>query len=72
MIFLSGTFYPVEKMPLVVKMIAQVFPLTYTTKLIRGSILDQQIPYGLYFGICFVIAMVLFFLCMKVVDGVEP
>jgi len=72
MTFLSGTFYPVDQMPLVVKLIAQIFPLTYTTKLIRGSILNQDISYGLYFGISTLIFLALFLICLKVVDGVEP
>ncbi len=42
MIFLSDTFYPVDKMPFFVKPLAYVFPLTYSTRLIRGSLLGKK------------------------------
>lgn len=39
MVFLSGTFYPVEKMPAVVAWIVHLFPLTYSTRAIREAML---------------------------------
>lgn len=72
MIFLSGTFYPVDKMPLAVQLIAYVSPLTYTTKLIRGSVLGMETDYLLDFGISAMIAALLFYLCLKIVKRIEP
>ncbi len=42
MIFLSDTFYPIEKMPLLAKYLGYLFPLTYSTKLIRGTLLPSS------------------------------
>ncbi len=71
MIFLSGTFYPVDKMPMVVQWIAKVFPLAYSTKLIRFSLLGGELNVPLYIGILISIASVLFFLAYRVVRRVE-
>jgi Nod factor-specific ABC transporter NodJ protein len=71
MIFLSGTFYPVEKMPLVVQWIAKIFPLAYSTKLIRYSLLGGQLNVGRYLLILFLIFAVLFAFAYRVVSRVE-
>lgn len=34
MLFLSDTFYPIDKMPFFVRPLGYIFPLTYSTKLI--------------------------------------
>lgn len=72
MIFLSGTFYPVDKMPLVVKYLAHIFPMTYTTSLIRGSVIGIETHYLFNFGISALIAAVLFWVCMRIMRGMEP
>jgi len=38
MIFLCGTFFPVDKLPYVFKLLVYVLPLTYSTKVIRASL----------------------------------
>ncbi len=43
MLFLSDTFYPIEKMPALIKPLGYIFPLTYSTKLIRSSLLGGKI-----------------------------
>ena len=71
MIFLSGTFYPVEKMPFVVQIIASVFPLTYSVKLIRYSLIGgNENPVKLIL-ILIIIMIVLYFIALKVVKKVE-
>lgn len=72
MVFLSGTFYPVEHMPLFVKFIAYISPLTYTTKLIRGSVLGMETDYLFNFCVSALIAVVLFILSLKIVKRIEP
>ncbi|MGE4318025.1 MAG: ABC transporter permease [Deferribacterales bacterium] len=72
MIFLSGTFYPVEHMPLAVKIIAAISPLTYTTRLIRGSVLGTDTAYLLNFSVSVAIAAALFWLSLKIVKRIEP
>lgn len=71
MIFLSGTFYPVEKMPFVVQLIAGIFPLTYSTKLIRYSLLGGDVNPLTLFMILILIMTVLFILALNVVKRVE-
>ncbi len=38
MIFLCGTFFPVDKLPSILKGIVYILPLTYSTKIIRASL----------------------------------
>ncbi|HDH12809.1 MAG TPA: ABC transporter permease [Nitrospirae bacterium] len=38
MIFLSGTFFPVDKLPAVFKWLVYALPLTYSTKVIRATL----------------------------------
>jgi ABC-type multidrug transport system permease subunit len=42
MIFLCGTFFPVDKLPLFFKWIVYVLPLTYSTKVIRSSLTGSE------------------------------
>ncbi|WP_415238046.1 ABC transporter permease [Seleniivibrio woodruffii] len=72
MTFLSGTFFPVEKMPTVIKYIAHIFPLTYTTSLIRGSVIGTETDYLLNFGVSALIAGGFFWLCLHIVREMEP
>lgn len=71
MVFLSGTFYPVDKMPLIVQWIAKLFPLTYSTKLIRYSLLGGELNVLLHLTILFAIFVVLFAFAYRVVSRVE-
>ncbi|MBF0608175.1 MAG: ABC transporter permease [Candidatus Magnetobacterium sp. LHC-1] len=38
MVFLCGTFFPVDKLPAIFKYLVLVLPLTYSTKVIRASL----------------------------------
>ncbi|MGA1846278.1 ABC transporter permease [Deferribacter abyssi] len=70
MIFLSGTFYPVDKMPLFVKYIAYIFPLTYSTKLIRSSLLQGSINISNLLYV-FLIILILIYLSKKIIHHIE-
>ncbi len=43
MIFLCGTFFPVDKLPYVFKILVYLLPLTYSTKVIRASLTGQAV-----------------------------
>ncbi len=43
MIFLCGTFFPVDKLPGIFKFIVHILPLTYSTKVIRSSMTGGEI-----------------------------
>ena len=42
MVFFSGTFFPIERMPALIKGIILCLPLTHTNILIRKTIWDDQ------------------------------
>ncbi|WED28710.1 ABC transporter permease [Vibrio sp. DW001] len=42
MMFLSGTFFPVEQMPMIIQILAAFSPLTYSAELIRSSMLSSS------------------------------
>lgn len=72
MIFLSDTFYPIDKMPVIAKYIGYLFPLTYSTKLIRGALLGaHEFLAFKNFAILFVITVALFFVAIKVTQKAE-
>ncbi|BDY05226.1 ABC transporter permease [Ferrimonas sp. YFM] len=43
MMFLSGTFFPVEQMPLLIQWVATLSPLTYSADLLRHALLGQSL-----------------------------
>jgi ABC-type multidrug transport system permease subunit len=43
MIFLCGTFYPIDKLPYAFKLLVSVFPLTYSTKVIRATLTGDEV-----------------------------
>ncbi len=59
MIFLSGTFFPVDKLPYIFKVLVYALPLTYSTKVIRASLTGGAV--NLFFVLLLVIFAVLFF-----------
>ncbi len=59
MAFFSGTFFPVDRMPLVLKWIIYVFPLTHTNILIRKQELDIEGLISLVVLLCYAV----FFFC---------
>jgi len=72
MIFLSDTFYPIDKMPLLAKYIGYLSPLTYSTKLIRGTLLPSSGLFNLrYLALMLIIAVVLFVVALIMVERAE-
>ena len=70
MMFLSGTFFPVEQMPLAIKAVASIFPLTYSTQLIRATLTPSAaVSFSLY-GVLSVILVALFFVAKRIVSNV--
>jgi len=53
MAFFTGTFFPIDRMPLVLKWIVYVFPLTHTNILIRKSVFDSEGVISLAVLICY-------------------
>ena len=71
MMFLSGTFFPTEQMPWAIKAVASIFPLTYSTRLIRSTLLQsQQTTAWLYLLLAAMVAL-LFWLCCRIIAKVE-
>lgn len=71
MIFLSGTFYPVDKMPVIAKVIAHLSPLTYSTQLLRCSMIGTECNVPLNFAVLLSIAAVLFVAAVRILGRVE-
>jgi len=71
MMFLSGTFFPVDQMPLAIRAVASIFPLTYSTQLIRATLTPgMDINFALY-GVLIALLSALFFLAKRIVAKVE-
>ena len=71
MMFLSGTFFPVDQMPLAIRIVAGFFPLTYSTQLIRATLTPgSTIDYSL-FPILSGILVILFLIAKRIVARVE-
>ncbi|WP_420267046.1 ABC transporter permease [Candidatus Magnetominusculus dajiuhuensis] len=60
MIFLCGTFYPIDKLPYAFKMLVSLFPLTYSTKVIRATLTGGEVNF-IYVGLM-VFYCIMFFL----------
>jgi ABC-2 type transport system permease protein len=70
MIFLSDTFYPIDKMPFFVRPLGYIFPLTYSTKLIRATLLGK--PFELINAfVLLIITVVLFVVALWVARRAE-
>lgn len=70
MMFLSGTFFPTEQMPWAIKVVASLFPLTYSTRLIRATLLQTPQTAWLYLVLA-AMAVLLFWMCCHIVAKVE-
>ncbi len=70
MIFLCGTFFPVEKLPAFFKAIVHFMPLTYSTKVIRASLTGGTIDY-LYLAVIAGFALTFFVTALWSVKRVE-
>ena len=55
MAFFTGTFFPVDRMPTVLKWIVCMFPLTHTNILIRKNTLDSEGVISLAVLICYAV-----------------
>ncbi len=70
MVFLCGTFFPVDKLPQVFKVIVHFLPLTYSTKVIRASLTGGDINYQ-YFGLMAAFAVTFFLTALWAIKKVE-
>lgn len=71
MMFLSGTFFPTEQMPWAIKAVASLFPLTYSTQLIRGTLLETPGTSPWLYLLLTAMLALLFGLCCRVIAKVE-
>lgn len=71
MMFLSGTFFPVDQMPLVIQGVAAISPLTYSADLIRTSLLDSASFSFVSLAILTLLNIALLFTANRIVQRVE-
>ncbi len=71
MMFLSGTFFPVEKMPFIIKAVASFFPLTYSTRLIRATLLQSGDTSPALYLLLLAMVAALFALTCRLIQRVE-
>jgi Nod factor-specific ABC transporter NodJ protein len=70
MVFLCGTFFPVDRLPSVFKWLVHVLPLTYSTKVIRASLTGGEVNM-IYFMLMAGFAAVFFATALRAVGRVE-
>lgn len=70
MVFLSGTFFPVDKLPYIFKLIVYALPLTYSTKVIRASLTGGDINFFFLF-LMVMFAAIFFYMALWAVKRVE-
>ncbi len=70
MIFLSGTFFPVDKLPAVFKWLVYALPLTYSTKVIRATLTGGDVNMS-YFLLMLGFAAAFFVTALRAVGRVE-
>jgi len=70
MIFLSGTFFPVDKLPYIFKVLVYALPLTYSTKVIRASLTGGEIN-PLFVLLIVIFAAIFFYTALWAVRRVE-
>ena len=63
MIFLCGTFFPVDKLPEIFRLIVHILPLTYPTKMIRASLTGGTVS---LYHMAILFAGSVFFFCTAV------
>jgi len=65
MIFLCGLFFPVSRLPLFLRPLSYIMPLTYGVDLLHGAINHTQIlPYTFDFAVLFLFCTVLFYISL--------
>jgi Nod factor-specific ABC transporter NodJ protein len=70
MIFLCGTFFPVDRLPAIMKTIVYILPLTYSSKVIRATLTGGDVDYR-YLMIMSGFAIVFFITALMAVKRVE-
>ncbi|MBF0518881.1 MAG: ABC transporter permease [Nitrospirae bacterium] len=70
MIFLCGTFYPVDRLPVFFKAVVYMLPLTYSVKVIRASLTGGEIN-PLYMLLLFAYSVVFFLTAVVALKKVE-
>jgi Nod factor-specific ABC transporter NodJ protein len=71
MMFLSGTFFPVDQMPTFIQVVASISPLTYSAQLIRSSLLDCGGFDGRALGILVLLNALLVVIANRIVQRVD-
>jgi ABC-type polysaccharide/polyol phosphate export permease len=71
MMFLSGTFFPVDQMPLVIQAVAAISPLTYSADLIRTAMLTPAEFSFASLAILLLLNLVLLLIANRIVQRVE-
>ncbi|MDB1125143.1 ABC transporter permease [Vibrio algarum] len=71
MMFLSGTFFPVDQMPFIIQAVAAISPLTYSADLIRSSLLDTGTFSFMSLAILVCLNVVLVLIANRIVQRVE-
>lgn len=73
MMFLSGSFWPVEVMPSYLQVVARVLPLTYFADALRSALIFHHLPSALSnLGVVGVLAVVFIFLGAAVTRWQQP
>jgi len=70
MVFLCGTFFPVDRLPYIFKGLVYVLPLTYSTKVIRAALTGGEVNM-LYFMLMAGFAATFFVTALRAVGKVE-
>jgi ABC-2 type transport system permease protein len=66
MIFLCGLFFPIESLPVFIRPISYIFPLTYGVDILHGAIQGSNtMPLGLDFAIIAVFCIIFFLISMR-------
>jgi ABC-2 type transport system permease protein len=66
MIFLCGLFFPIDSLPVVLRPLSYLFPLTYGVDILHGAIHGQSIlPLGLDFSIIAGFCIILFYFSLR-------
>ncbi len=66
MIFLCGLFFPIDSLPVLLRPLSYMFPLTYGVDILHGAIHGQSIlPFGLDFSIITGFCIILFYFSLR-------
>jgi ABC-2 type transport system permease protein len=66
MVFLCGLFFPIEGLPLILRPLSYVFPLTYGADILHGAFNGKNLfPFWLDLGMLFFFCVVLFLISLR-------